>query len=193
MRHPLKFLAGVLLAACVSGGAVAGPANILLDMERLKGIGEAKYLAAIESGASVTERTGKGYSSLQMAAVFGTPKVVSALIAAGADIMARDDYGATPLHWAANQGSDIMIHTLIVNGADVNARDKLNNTPLHYAALGMKASRVSVLLANRAKIGVKNNKGFTPLDLARKDVKVVGTWERVQNPTFKILKDANNR
>ena len=193
MRHPLKFLAGVLLAACVSGGAVAGPANVLLDMERLKGIGEAKYLAAIKSGASVTERTGKGYSTLQLAAVLGTPKVVSALIAAGADIMARDDNGQTPLHWAAYQGSDTMIHTLIVNGADVNARDKMNNTPLHLAALGAKAGRVRVLLANRAKIGVKNNKGFTPLDLARKDLRISGTQDWIENPTFKVLNDANNR
>ena len=104
--------------------------------------------ALIRAGADVNQRAmDSDWPSppIFLAARFGSPDVVRALIDAGADVtMAHPDGskapGLTPLHTAAIFGCAGSILLLLAAGADVNAVSHRSETPLD-GALRMNLSR----------------------------------------------------
>lgn len=119
-------------------------------------------------GVDPNNRSAFGTTPLHMAADYGTPDTIRALIRSGAYVNARDyiNYGATPLHWAADGNLD-NIHALLDAGANPNARTDSGITPLHFAARHGSAANISALINAGADLNAQDKRGMTPLDLAR--------------------------
>jgi uncharacterized protein len=77
-------------------------------------------------------RTARG-TALGIAAGFGSPEIVQALIDAKAYVDARQDGRRTPLMIAATGGRADVVRLLLAAGADVQAKDSDSNTALMLA------------------------------------------------------------
>ena len=111
-----------------------------LDVFEAAALGEAPRLEELLSGDPELARAWSpdGFTGLHYAAFFGSPEVVSALVAAGADIEARSTNQefapeATPLHSAVAAGRMDNAEALLEAGADPNARQHGGFTPLMEA------------------------------------------------------------
>ena len=122
-----------------------------------------------------------GLTRLHIAAMFGKPKTIKALVDAGANLDAeyRDD--RTPLHFAAAGRSPETVSVLVDAGADIHARSKSGGTPLHTAAEDGTTEIVKAIVNAGADIHARDEGGRTPLHMAA----LKGTPE-----TVKALLDA---
>ncbi len=102
MRQLAVFCAALLIGCSV---AFAGPANILLDPNKVRSMSAEEYAAAVRSAPDVNVRNKFGSIPLHVAAKYGTPDNIAALVRAGADVEAHNKYGLTPLHIAAVSGT----------------------------------------------------------------------------------------
>ncbi len=127
------FLAAILLFT-VCSTAFADEANILLDRNQLRRITAEEYSAAIRNAPDVNARDKAGFTALHLAAEFGTPEIITALLDAGAKVDAGDKYGSTALLAAATYGTPEHIAALLDAGANVNARTMNGLTALYWAA-----------------------------------------------------------
>ena len=70
----------------------------------------------IDKGADVDSRSGKGFTSLHLAVIFGREDLVQILVSSGANVNARDSRGQTPL-LLAEQRCPSCIEVLRQHGA----------------------------------------------------------------------------
>jgi ankyrin repeat protein len=136
---------GVLLAAVRSRTAVA---------------------SSLRRAASLPNRT--HYAALSVAARFGEPVVVEALLRAGANPdVTSGSFAATPLMEAARDGYVAIGRRLIRAGARLNFRDAQGNTALHWAVRLGQTEFARMLLSLRADPAARNAAGQSPLELAQ--------------------------
>jgi ankyrin repeat protein len=105
---------------------------------------------------------------LHLAAAFGTPLLVSELIANGANIHSQDKWHQTPLFVAAIRGRHRIVKLLLQFGADAKAGDNEGYTPLHAAAVSGCVVTTTALLENGYGIEIDaiSYKGYTALHMA---------------------------
>lgn len=120
--------------------------------------------------ANASAVSGDGWTALHLAAAFGSPEAVSALLAAGASVhvFSRNPQQNQPLHAALALGRNVQtIHLLIQHGADANATQAGGFTPLFSAATANRQDLAEILLANGANPHQKSDAGKTSADFAR--------------------------
>ena len=160
MKH--IFLAAALIIA--SSIAFADATSDLLDEDKVRSMSAEEYAAAVRSAPDVNVRDTTGRTPLHLAAKFGTPANIAALVSAGADVEARSGVLKwTPLHDATTPAN---IAALVSAGADVEARGVLETTPLHFAAGGGTSDNIAALVRAGADVEARNIDGRTPLHFA---------------------------
>lgn len=168
--------------------------NVLLELGAPVDIFEASVLGKVDriqeilktSPARVTEHAPDGFTPVALAAFFGQPAAVKALIAAGADVnaAAKNPLKVAALHAAVAGGKLEIVKTVLDAGADANAQQQAGFRPIHEA--GMKANRAlaELLLAHGADPSLPNDAGVTAIDLAReKGHAEFADWLASKRPT----------
>ncbi len=115
-------------------------------------------------------RSGDGWTPLHLAAAFGTPACVAALLRGGADVTAISSNAQAnqPLHAALALGRDpATVHVLLDDGADPNATQAGGFTPLFSAAAANRRDLAEILLGQGASTQHRCDAGKTPVDFAR--------------------------
>jgi len=151
--------------------------SALIDLGAPVDIFEASALGRVErlqeillsDRARASEHAPDGFTPVALAAFFGQPEAVRALIAAGADVRAaaKNPLKVQALHAAvAGKNLDI-VRAVLQAGADANAQQQAGFRPIHEA--GIKADRVlaELLIAHGADPSLPNDAGVSAIDLAR--------------------------
>jgi uncharacterized protein len=114
-----------------------------------------------------------GWTPLHLAAFFGHPATVEALLGAGADVRAvsRNGEGNLPINAAAAgpraERRPTIVWLLIAGGSPVDGRGSPSgHTPLHEAAFNGDAALVRLLLENGADRRLRTGDGQTALEIA---------------------------
>lgn len=111
-----------------------------------------------------------GGRPIHVAARFGRPQMVFALLAADFNTPAVD--GKTALRLAAEfpdaEAAEEMVEAMASNQADPNVPQPDGRTPLHAAAAEGRTEIVRILILNGARSEARDREGRTPLDLARR-------------------------
>lgn len=116
--------------------------------------------------ANVKATTGRGRTSLHLAAENDHVEIVEVLLACGANTEAASDGYWTPLLNAAQNGHDKVVDLLLGANAEVNARTSSGMTALHWAAENGHLKVVQRIL--REDKALKNPKdGFDSTPLSR--------------------------
>ena len=151
--------------------------NALLELGAPVDIFEASVLGKVDriqeilhsNPARVTEYAPDGFTPVALAAFFGQPAAVKALIAAGADVnaAAKNPLKVAALHAAVAGGKLEIVKAVLEAGGDPNAQQQAGFRPIHEA--GTKANRAlaELLLAHGADPSLPNDTGQTAIDLAR--------------------------
>jgi len=124
---------------------------------------------AIDRDASLLNaHSGDGWTPLHLAAFFGHPELVNALLDRGAGVNARSTNSMknTPLHAAVAGGKVELVRLLLERGADANAVQEGGWTALHAAAQSGNREIVELLLAHGAHVNARAQNNQAPLDLA---------------------------
>ncbi len=127
----------------------------------------ARHLA--EDATRVHARTADGFTALHLAAFFGGPEAVAALLAAGADphAVAENPMQVRPLNSAIAGGHVESVRALLAAGVDIDAEQQQQVTPLMGAAAGGHREIVEILLAAGADKTRTSADGSTAADYAR--------------------------
>jgi uncharacterized protein len=145
-------------------------------------------LREIERDGTLLEATsGDGWTVLHLAAFFGYPELVTALIERGAEVDARSGNAMqnTPLHAGVAGRKLEAVRALLENPAerkpDVNARQHGGWTALHGAAQNGDRAIVELLIANGADINARaeNNQSALDLALTRGNQEIVALLEEL--------------
>ena len=151
--------------------------NALIELGAPVDIFEASVLGKVDriqeilkaSPARVSEHAPDGFTPVALAAFFGQPAAVKALIAAGADVnaAAKNPLQVAALHAAVAGGKLEIVKAVLEAGADPNAQQQSGFRPIHEA--GTKANRAlaELLLAHGADPSLPNDAGTNAIDLAR--------------------------
>lgn len=117
----------------------------------------------------VSEVSPDGFTPLHLAAYFGHPEVVRALIASGADVnaVARNPSQVRPLHSAVSGRHGGVVEILLDAGADPDPAQAHGWTALHSAAHQGNTRLVETLLEHGANPAPKADDGTTPAEMAR--------------------------
>ena len=126
-----------------------------------------------------------GFTPVALAAFFGQPAAVKALIAAGADVNAAAKNGlkVAALHAAVAGGKLDIVKAVLEAGGNANAQQQAGFRPIHEA--GTKANRAlaELLLAHGADPSLPSDDGKTAIDLAReKGHTEFAEWLATQRP-----------
>jgi ankyrin repeat protein len=127
-----------------------------------------------ETPELITARSPDGFTALHLAAFFGHPETVHALIEAGADVSARTTNALEnqPLHAAvaASEARARLASTrlLVDGGADVNERQSGGYTPLMSAAQNGDEDLTELLLARGADPTLEDDQGLSAVAHAEK-------------------------
>ena len=116
----------------------------------------------------INAHSAEGFTPLGLAAFFGHPETVQALLAAGADVnlTSRESMKMPPLGSAmAVQRNDIA-QILIEHGANVNGKAANDLTALHTAAARGNLEAAKLLLDHGADINASSTDGKTPIAYA---------------------------
>ncbi len=116
-------------------------------------------------------RGGDGFTPLHLAAFFGGPEAVRALLAMGVDPDADADntFRVHPIHSASAVRDHESVRALLEAGANPNVRQQGGFTPLHTAAHHDDLDLARQLLKHGADPSLKADDGKTPLDMATGD------------------------
>jgi uncharacterized protein len=130
-------------------------------------------LSELERDPTLLEtKSGDGWTVLHLAAFFGYPELVAALIGKGAEVDARSGNAMenTPLHAGVAGRKLEAVRVLLENSSgrkpDVNARQHGGWTALHGAAQNGDRAMVELLIANGADINARAENNQSALDLA---------------------------
>ena len=152
--------------------AKLGAWDLPLDIFEAAATGNEQRLQAIlsESPQAADSYSGDGWTALHLAAAFGTPLSVAALIFRGAkvDAVSKNAQRNQPLHAALAIGKNSStIELLIAHGADVNAIQPGGFTPIFAAATANRRDLAELLVNHGANPQQANDQGKTPADFAR--------------------------
>jgi ankyrin repeat protein len=132
-----------------------------------------------------TEYAPDGFTPVALAAFFGQPAAVTALIAAGADVnaAARNALKVQALH-AAVAGRNLDIVTAVLEaGADPNAQQQAGFRPMHEAGANANRKLAELLLAHGADPALPSDDGKSAIDFAReKGHADFADWLATQRP-----------
>jgi ankyrin repeat protein len=146
--------------------------GIALDIFEAAAIGDEAQLTALlgaEPGLAESFSV-DGWTPLHLAAAFGTPAAVSALLAAGARVEAvsRNPQQNQPLHAALALGRNPeTVRLLLAHGASANATQAGGFSPIFSAVIANRRDLVEMLLACGADPHLRSDQGKTPADFAR--------------------------
>jgi len=163
------------------GGAPLGHAEVAgllrphlsdLDLVEAVLVGDGdRVRVLLEASPGLLEQTHPiGGRPIHVAARFGRPQMVLALLAADFNTPAVD--GRTALRLAAEfpdaDAAEEMVEALASNQADPNVPQPDGRTPLHAAAAESRTEMARILILNGARPEARDREGRTPLDLARR-------------------------
>lgn len=115
-----------------------------------------------------------GIGAIHIAAMYGLPKILNALLALGVDLHIKDENNFNALHYAAIRGNQNTLLLLLHAGADINAVTNDKSTALHLSSLYGHSNCVKALLyySDHMKVRIDRNAqnriGDTALHLASK-------------------------
>jgi ankyrin repeat protein len=167
--------------------------NALLDLGAPVDIFEAAVLGKVDriqeilksNPARVTEHAPDGFTPVALAAFFGQPAAVKALIAAGADVNAHAKNGlkVAALHAAVAGRNMEAIKAVLAAGADVNAQQQAGFRPFHEAGANANRALAELLLAHGGDPTLPADDGQNAIDLARaKGHAEFADWLAAQRP-----------
>ena len=156
--------------------------SALLDIFEASAVGDETRIRVIlrsEPGA-IAAFSGDGWTALHLAAAFGTPAAVAALLFAGAraDVVSNNPQQNQPLHAALALGKNPeTIELLLAHGADPNASQAGGFTPIFSAATANRKALAELLIAHGANPHQANDEGKTPAEFAReRGHKEIADW-----------------
>jgi len=167
--------------------------NALLELGAPVDIFEASVLGRVDrineilksSPARVSEHAPDGFTPVALAAFFGQPAAVRALIAAGADVKAaaKNALKVQALH-AAVAGRNLEIVKAVLDaGADPNAQQQAGFRPIHEAGTNANRALAELLLKHGADPTLTSDDGKNAIDLARaKGHAEFADWLAAQRP-----------
>jgi ankyrin repeat protein len=146
--------------------------GIALDIFEAAAIGDEAHLKVLLEAepASIESYSGDGWTPLHLAAAFGTPAAVSALLAAGASVEAvsRNPQQNQPLHAALALGKNAeTVRLLLAHGAPANSAQAGGFTPIFSAAVANRRDLAEILLAHGADPDLRSDAGKTAAEFAR--------------------------
>lgn len=146
--------------------------NMPLDVFEAASTGNEARLQAIlsEDPAAVQAFSADGWTALHLAAAFGTPLSVAALVFRGArvDAVSQNAQKNQPLHAALALGKNpSAIELLVAHGADVNATQAGGFTAIFSAAAANRIDLAEMLMEHGANPHHASDEGKTPADFAR--------------------------
>jgi ankyrin repeat protein len=146
--------------------------GIPLDVFEAASTGDEARLQAIlsENASAAQAFSSDGWTALHLAAAFGTPLSVGALIFRGArvDAVSQNAQQNQPLHAALALGKNpSTIELLVSHGADVNATQAGSFTPIFSAAAANRIDLAEMLMEHGANPHHASDQGKTPADFAR--------------------------
>lgn len=146
-------------------------AGVQPDVFESAALGRTRRVAALlDSGdLAVEDRSEDGFTALHLAAFFGRPETVEALLSRGADVESAADNSSKvrPLHSAVAGRSPEVLRVLLAAEPDLEAKQQGGFTPLMGAAANGLDELVDILLAAGADPSTKADDGKTAADFAR--------------------------
>jgi ankyrin repeat protein len=151
--------------------------NALLELGAPVDIFEASVLGKVDriqeilkaTPARVSEHAPDGFTPVALAAFFGQPAAVKALIAAGADVnaAAKNPLKVQALH-AAVAGRNLEIVKAVLDaGADPNAQQQSGFRPIFEAGANANRALADLLIARGADPTLTSDDGKNAIDYAR--------------------------
>jgi ankyrin repeat protein len=167
--------------------------NALIELGAPVDIFEASVLGKVDriqeilkgNPARVSEHAPDGFTPVALAAFFGQPAGVSALIAAGADVnaAAKNPLKVAALHAAVAGGKLEIVKAVLEAGGDPNAQQQAGFRAIHEAGIKANRALAELLLAHGADPSLPNDAGTTAMDLAReKGHAAFADWLATQRP-----------
>ena len=136
--------------------------------------------------ARVSEHAPDGFTPVALAAFFGQPLAVNALIAAGADVnaAAKNPLKVQALHAAVAGRKLEVVKAVLDAGADPNAQQQAGFRPMHEAGTNANRALAELLLAHGADPALTNDDGKSAIDFARdKGHAEFADWLATQRPS----------
>src|SRR5450755_4025192 len=113
--------------------------------------------------------SGDGFTALHLAAFFGQPAAVEALLHHAPDVNAvsRNAMKVAVINAAAASRNLEVVKLVLQAGANPDAQQQAGYTALHEAAVNNNVELAGALLKAGADPGVRSDAGLTPADMAR--------------------------
>jgi uncharacterized protein len=170
--------------------------NALLELGAPVDIFEAAVLGKVDriqeilksAPSRVSEHAPDGFTPVALAAFFGQPAAVKALIAAGADVnaAAKNTLKVAALHAAVAGRNMEAIKAVLAAGADPNAQQQAGFRPMHEAGTNANRALAELLLQRGADPTLPADNGKTAIDFAReKGHAEFADWLSTQRPAIR--------